>query len=205
MNHVASRRPGSKTNSMPQRRDDVDALIALVSLDQSMARREATVASSLTLVERTTADLAACEPEISMARDDLQRLEGSGAETAEVRKLRRLLRDKERGVAHLMRLAEEEQAAALAASTELREQCADLATRRTAITNRIPRATLEDYESALGHGLVPAAVATRGQVCWGCFHRLSAAVTSEFQQAEAFVCCPHCERVLFNPDWIEGR
>ena len=205
MNHVASRRPGSKTSSMPQRRDDVDALIALVSLDQGLARREATVASSLALVERTTADLAACEPEISAAREELERLEGSGTERAEVGKLRRLLRDKERGVAHLVRLAEEEQAEALAASAEFREQFASLAARRTAIASRIPRATLEDYEKALRQGLVPAAVATRGQVCWGCFHRLSAAVTAEFQEAQAFVCCPHCERVLFNPDWIERR
>ena len=205
MNHVAPRRSGSEASSTPRRRDDVEALVALVSLDQGMARREATVANSLALVERTTADIASCELEISAARDELQRLERSGTETLEVGKLRRLLRDKERGVAHLMRLAEEEQTAALAASAELREQCADLATRRTTITNRIPRATLEDYENALRHGLLPAAVATRGQVCWGCFHRLPAAVTAEFQEAQAFACCPHCERVLFNPDWVEGR
>jgi predicted nucleic acid-binding Zn-ribbon protein len=187
MNHVAPRRPGSKASPTPHRRDDVEALIALVSLDQGMARREATVASSLALVERATADLASCEPEISAARDTLKRLERSGTETPEVEK------------------AEEAQMEAVAASTELREQCADLPTRRAAITNRIPRATLEDYEKALRQGLFPAAVATRGRVCWGCFHRLSGAVTAEFQDAQAFVCCPHCERVLFNPDWIERR
>ena len=87
----------------------------------------------------------------------------------------------------------------------VREQCADLPVRRTAITNRIPRATLEEYENTLRQGLFPAAVATRGRVCWGCFHRLSGAVTAEFEDAQAFVCCPHCERVLFNPDWIERR
>ena len=205
MNHVAPRRSGSKAGSTPQRRDDVEALIALVSLDQGVARREATVASTLALCERTRTDMATGELEIVTTRDALQRMERSGAETPEVEKLRRRLRDQERGVAHLLRLAEEEQTAALAASAELREQCADLATRRTAITSRIPRATLEDYETALRHGLLPAAVATRGRVCWGCFHRLSGAVTAEFQDAQAFVCCPHCERVLFNPDWIERR
>ena len=202
MNHVAPRRPGSKVSSTPLRRDDVEALIALVSLDQGIARREATVASSLAIVERTRTDMASCELEIAATRDALQRMERSRAETPEVEKLRRRLRDKERGLAHLMRLAEEEQTAALAASAELREQCADLATHRTAITNRIPRATLEDYEEALRQGLFPAAVATRGRVCWGCFHQLSGAVTAEFQDAQAFVCCSHCERVLFNPDWI---
>lgn len=135
MNHVAPRRPGTKAGSGPQRRNDVEALIALVSLDQGTVRREGTVA----------------------------------------------------------------------ASAELRVHSPDLPTRRTAITSRIPRATLEDYENALRQGLLPAAVATRGQVCWGCFHRLSGAVTAEFQDAQAFVCCPHCERVLFNPDWIERR
>ena len=74
---------------------------------------------------------------------------------------------------------------------------------QAAITSRIPREALEDYESALRRGLVPAAVATRGQVCWGCFHPLSAAVAAEFLNAQAFVRCPHCERVLFNPDWNE--
>ena len=201
MNHVASRRPG-KACSTPQRRNDVEALIALVSLDQGIARREATVASSLALVERTRTDIASCELEIAATRDVLQRMERSGAETTEVETSRRLLRDKKRGLAHLMRLAEEALAGGVAASAELREQCAELATRRTAITSRIPQVTVEDYERALRHGLFPAAVATRGRVCWGCFHRLSGAVTAEFQDAQAFVSCPHCERVLFNPDWI---
>jgi hypothetical protein len=205
MNHVAPRRPGSKASSTPQRRDDVEALIALVSLDQGIARREATVASSLAIVERTRTDMASGELELAATRDALQRMERSGGETPEVEKLRRRLRDKERGVANLVRLAEEEQTEAAAASAELRDERADLADRRTAITSRIDRATLEDYEDALGHGLFPAAVATRGRVCWGCFHRLSGPVTAEFQDAQAFVCCPHCERVLFNPDWIERR
>ena len=134
MNDVAPIRSGSKAHSRPQRRDDVEAVIALVGLDQEIALTEA-----------------------------------------------------------------------VAASAGLREQRADLATRRKGITNRIPRATLEAYENALRHALFPAAVATRGRVCWGCFHGLSGAVTAEFQDAQAFVCCPHCERVLFNPDWIERR
>ena len=134
MNDVAPIRSGSKAHSRPQRRDDVEAVIALVGLDQEIALTEA-----------------------------------------------------------------------VAASAELREHGADLAARRKAITNRIPPATLEDYENALRHALFPAAVATRGRVCWGCFHGLSGAVTAEFRDAQAFVCCPHCERVLFNPDWIERR
>jgi predicted nucleic acid-binding Zn-ribbon protein len=145
MNPAASRRPGSKQGPTPRRRDDVEALIALVSLDQDKARRQATVASALSQTE------------------------------------------------------------AAAASAEIQAPSADLANRRSAITSRIPEATVRDYESALRHGLIPAAVATRGSVCWGCFHRLSRAVTSKFEDAQAFVCCPHCERVLFNPDWIERR
>jgi predicted nucleic acid-binding Zn-ribbon protein len=176
-----------------------------VSLDQGIARREATVATSLALVERTRTDLGSCELEVAATRAALPAKERSGAEAPEVEKLRRLLRDRERGVAQLSRLAEEALAAAVAASAELREQCADLATRRKEITSRIPRATLDDYEDALRHGLFPAAVATRGRVCWGCFHPLSGAFTAELQVAQAFVCCPHCERVLFNPDWIEPR
>jgi predicted nucleic acid-binding Zn-ribbon protein len=179
--------------------------MALTSLDQGIARREATVASSLAIVERTRTDIASCEMETAATQDALQRTERSGAEAPEVEKLRRLRRDKERGLAHLMRLAEEAQADAVAASAELRDQCTDLPVRRKAITSRIAPATLADYESALRLGLFPAAVATRGRVCWGCFHRLSGTVTAEFQEAQAFVCCPHCERVLFNPDWIERR
>ena len=132
MNDIAPRRSGSKAVSRPQRRDDVEAVMALVGLDQDIARTEAA-----------------------------------------------------------------------APSAQLREQRADLASRRKAITSRIPRATLADYEGALRQGLSPAAVATRGRVCWGCFHPLSGALTAEFQDAQAFLCCPHCDRVLFNPDWIE--
>jgi predicted nucleic acid-binding Zn-ribbon protein len=118
MNHVAPKRPGGEAGATPRRRDDVEALIALLSLD---------------------------------------------------------------------------------------EQGTDPAGCRTAVTSRIPPATLEDYESARRRGLIPAAVATRGRVCWGCFHGLSGAATAEFRDSQAFVCCPHCERVLFNPDWTEGR
>lgn len=205
MNDVAPRRPGSTVRSRPQRRSDVEAVIALVSLDQGIARREATVATSLALVERTRTDLASCELEVAATRAALPAKERSGAEAPEVEKLRRLLRDRERGVAQLSRLTEEAEAAAVAASAELREHCADLATRRKQITSRIPRATLDDYEDALRRGLFPAAVATRGRVCWGCFHPLSGALSAQFQVAQAFACCPHCERVLFNPDWIEPR
>ena len=134
MNEVAPKRTGSKASAPPRRRDDVEALIALVSLDEGVARREAA-----------------------------------------------------------------------AAAAELRDRGADPAARRAAITSRIPRVALEDYESARRQGLLPAAVATRGRVCWGCFHRLSGTVTAEFQDAQAFLCCPHCERVLFNPDWMERR
>jgi len=134
MNEVAPKRTGSKASATPQRRDDVEALIALVSLDEGVARPEAA-----------------------------------------------------------------------AAAAELRDRGADPAARRAAITSRIPRVALEDYENARRQGLSPAAVATRGRVCWGCFHRLSGTVTAEFQDAQAFLCCPHCERVLFNPDWMERR
>ena len=204
MNHVTPRRPRSKASPI-RRRDDVEALIALVSLDQGTAQREATVASALALLGRTRGDIASSELEIAATRDALQRLERSGAEAPEIETLRGQLRDQRRGLARLTRLAEETKTEAAAASAELRERCADLPVRRGAITSRIPRATLADYENALRHGLLPAAVATSGRVCWGCFHRLSGAVTAEFDDAQAFVCCPHCERVLFNPDWIERR
>jgi predicted nucleic acid-binding Zn-ribbon protein len=135
MSPVARKSPGSKASAGPQRRDDVEALIALVSLDADVAERKA----------------------------------------------------------------------AASGSAGPREGRADPAARRTMIASRIPRATLEDYENARRQGLLPAAVATRGRVCWGCFHGLSGAITAPFQDAQAFVCCPHCERVLFNPDWIERR
>ena len=134
MNHAASRRTGSKTSPATRRRDDVEAVMALVDLDQDIARAEAATASA-----------------------------------------------------------------------EVRERRADLATRRSAFTRRMPPATLEDYETALRLGLSPGAVATRGRVCWGCFHRLSGAVAAELQDAQTFARCPHCERVLFNPDWTERR
>ncbi len=118
MNELAPKRPGSQTSAPPRRRDDVEALVELMSLDQGKA---------------------------------------------------------------------------------------DPAALRTVIASRIPRGTLEDYENARRLGLRPPAVATRGRVCWGCFHRLSGAVIADFQDAQAFVCCPHCERVLFNPDWMERR
>jgi predicted nucleic acid-binding Zn-ribbon protein len=122
-------------------RGDVQALLALVALDESVARREASVASNPALDERASSALARLEPE--------------------------------------------------------------LRARRGAITSRIPREALETYESALRRGLLPAAVATRGTVCWGCFHRLSTTVTALFLDEEAFQCCPHCERLLYNPDWTE--
>jgi chromosome segregation ATPase len=203
MNDVVSRRSGTRGSPTPRRRADVEALMALASLDQGVARREAKVASALAVVERARADSLSCEREIGTARDELRRIEQGGAAAPGIEKLRRRLREKERSLVQLTRLAEEAQAEAIAASADLKERFADLPDRRDAITSRIPRATLEDYEDALRHGLLPAAMATRGRVCWGCFHPLSATLTAEFTSAEAFLRCPHCERVLFNPDWIE--
>jgi hypothetical protein len=135
-----------KKASSPAPRADVQAMLALVALDEGIAKHEAAVAKALALAK---------------------------------------------------------QAEAGAASAELRDACADLAARRGAITGQIPQEALEDYERALRRRLMPAAVATRGRVCWGCFHGLSAAVAAEFRNTEAFLRCPHCERVLFNPDWSE--
>ena len=202
MNHVASKRSG-KEPSRPRRRADVEAFIALVSLDQGIARREGKVAASLALVDRARADVTACHEKVAETRDALQRMERMGAKPPELEKQRRLLRDRERNLGRLMQMAEEAQTEAVAASADLREQCADLPVRRAAIGSRIPRGAFDDHENALRRGLLPAAVATHGRVCWGCFHRLSAAVTAAFDRSQAFVCCPHCERVLFNPDWIE--
>jgi predicted nucleic acid-binding Zn-ribbon protein len=202
MNHVASKR-SEKTPSTPRRRADVAALVALVSLDQDIARREGKVAASLALVDRTRADVTSRHEKVAQTRDALQRMERMGAKPPELEKQRRLLRDRERDLGRLTQVAEDAQSEAVAASDDLREQCAELPVRRAAIASRIPRGALEDYESALRRGLLPAAVATHGRVCWGCFHRLSGAITSAFDETRALVCCPHCERVLFNPDWIE--
>jgi len=184
-------------------RGDVRALLALVALDEGIAKQEASVAQSLALVERTRVELAQLERELGATREELQRRERAGAGPADVEELRLSLEGQERRAARLMRLAETKQNEALVASGGLRDGCADLAVRRGAITSRIPREAREEYESALRRGLAPAAVATRGKVCWGCFHPLSAAVAAEFLNAQAFVRCPHCERVLFNPDWKE--
>jgi predicted nucleic acid-binding Zn-ribbon protein len=181
----------------------VRALLALVTLDEGIAKLEGSVAQSLALVERTKVELAQLERVLGATREELQRRERAGAEPTDIEELRRSLRGKERRAARLMRLAETKQNDALVASRGLRNGCADLAVRRGAITSRVPREALEDYESALRRGLLPAAVATRGKVCWGCFHPLSAAVAAAFLNAQAFVRCPHCERVLFNPDWNE--
>jgi predicted nucleic acid-binding Zn-ribbon protein len=91
------------------------------------------------------------------------------------------------------------------ASAGLKDGGADLAVRRGAIASRIPREALDVYDSALRRGLLPAAVPTRGRVCWGCFHGLSAPVAAPFLHEEVFLCCPHCERLLFNPSWTERK
>jgi len=183
MSHVSPRRPGTRTVRPSRRRADVEALIALVNLDQAIARREASAASALAIVEGTKGLAASGEREIAAIPP----------------------RDRHRSLAQLVRTREEAQTAAVSASTEPRDQGADLSVRRATIASRVPPATLADYENAMRHGLYPAAVATRGRVCWGCFHGLTAASTVEFHEARTFMCCPHCERVLFNPDWIEER
>jgi hypothetical protein len=61
MNQVASKR-SERTPSTPRRRADVAALIALVSLDQDIARREGKVAEK-----------------VAQTRDALQRMERMGA------------------------------------------------------------------------------------------------------------------------------
>jgi len=86
-----------------------------------------------------------------------------------------------------------------------RGHSADLGARRSALALRLPREALEIYDDALRRGLRPAAVATRGRVCWGCFHSLALEVTAPFLDDEAYVSCPHCERLLFNPDWRVRR
>lgn len=203
MNHVASKRSAAKAPSAPRRRADVEALVALVSLDQGIARLEGRVAASLTLADRARADVTSREEKVAATRDTLQRTERLGAKPAELEKQRLLLQDRERDLVRLMKTAEEARADAVAASAELREQSANLPARRAVIAARIPRDTLAGYETALRRGLLPAAVATHGRVCWGCFHRLSGAMTAAFDETQAPVWCPHCERVLFNPDWIE--
>jgi predicted nucleic acid-binding Zn-ribbon protein len=85
------------------------------------------------------------------------------------------------------------------------EPSADLRARRSALARRLPLEALEIYEDALRRGLRPAAIATRGRVCWGCFHSLSLAVATALLSEEVFWGCPHCERLLFNPDWKARR
>jgi len=193
----------NKKASPPGPRADVQAMLALVALDEGIAKREASVAKALALAGRAEAEIAQMEPALRASRDRLRRREQSGAPADEIEKLRRTLQEEERHATQLLQLAEKKQAEAGAASADLRDACADLAARRGAITSQIRREALENYEAALRRGLMPAAVATRGRVCWGCFHGLSAAVAAEFHDSKAFLRCPHCERVLFNPDWSE--
>jgi predicted nucleic acid-binding Zn-ribbon protein len=112
----------------------------------------------------------------------------------------------------LMALDEEVAAATHAAADsppagpkERRGPSAGLDARRSALTRRLPPEALEIYDDALRRGLRPAAVGTRGRVCWGCFHSLALEVATPLLSEEAFVGCPHCERLLFNPDWKARR
>jgi predicted nucleic acid-binding Zn-ribbon protein len=196
------RRKTAKVAVAPAR-GDVRALLDLVALDEGLAKREASVAQSLAILDRTTSDLTRLTPELEAAREELHQLEQSGAAIPEVEKLRRALRGKERRVALVMRQAERKQADALAASADLRDACADLAERRTVLMSRIPGVALEIYAKALRLGRQPAAIGTHGAVCWGCFHRLPIAVTSEFQSEARLVPCPHCERLMYDPEWTE--
>jgi predicted nucleic acid-binding Zn-ribbon protein len=194
---------GGKRRSPP--RADVQALIALLALDEDIRKREASVAQTLALAEGATSELARLEPAVGAAREELRRRAEAGEDGADIERLRRALLDDERHVAQVMRRAEKKQAEVAAASAALRDACADAAGRRGAIIGRIPQQALKVYESALQRGLLPPAVATRGAVCWGCFHRLSGMPVAPFLSEEAFVCCPHCERLLFNPEWTERR
>jgi hypothetical protein len=92
-----------------------------------------------------------------------------------------------------------------AGSWERRGLSAALDARRSALARRLPPEALEIYDDALRRGLRPAAVGTRGRVCWGCFHSLAPEVATPLTSEETFVGCPHCERLLFNPDWRARR
>ena len=154
MNHVASKR-SVKTPSTPRRRADVAALVALVSLDQDIARREGKVAASLALVDRARADVTSRHEKVAQTRDALQRMDRMGAKPPELEKQRRLLRDRERDLGRQMQMAEDAQSEAVAASDDLREQCADLPVRRAAIASRIPGARSKTTRARCAGGCCP--------------------------------------------------
>lgn len=206
MNHEsATSTANRKGSSAAKPRADVQALRALLALDEDIAKREASVAHAIALAERATLDVSRLESELGAAREELNRRTVGGEDGSEIDRLRRALLDDERHLTQALRRAEKKQREAAAAATALDEACADLAVRRGAIAGRIPREALDPYEGALHRGLLPPAVATRGQVCWGCFHRLGGAVVAPFLEDDAFVTCPHCERLLFNPGWTERQ
>jgi predicted nucleic acid-binding Zn-ribbon protein len=185
--------------------DEVRALVALVELDGGIAKREASVACALAVLERTRGDLARVAPALQTDRDSLRRLEEAGPALSELETLRRAVRSKERRAAMLMRQAERRQRDALAASADLREGCSHLAEHRRALTGRISGPALESYETALRLRRQPAAIGTRGAVCWGCFRRLPAALTAAFRARRRLTPCPHCSRLLYDPTWLEAR
>ena len=96
---LASRAGGEPTTPS----GDVRALLALVALDEGIAKQEASVAQSLALVERTRVELAPLERDLGTTREELQRRERA-AEPTDIEELRRSLEGRERRAARLTRV-----------------------------------------------------------------------------------------------------
>jgi predicted nucleic acid-binding Zn-ribbon protein len=97
----------------------------------------------------------------------------------------------------LLELTEADRPAERAAS-EARRQ------RRDAMARRVPRKLLDPYQLLLDVGRTPVVVAIERGTCMGCHVRLPTMLEYETRHSLAVHRCPHCRRLLYNPELVLG-
>jgi predicted nucleic acid-binding Zn-ribbon protein len=75
---------------------------------------------------------------------------------------------------------------------------------REAAAGRVPGRLLERYLLLLEVGRTPVVVAIERGACSGCHVRLPTMVEHHARRSPAVHTCPHCQRMLFAPDLLDG-
>lgn len=86
---------------------------------------------------------------------------------------------------------------------ERTEMPGEVRERRAELTRVLTPETLRLYDVAARTGRQPAVLGTKGSVCCGCHLRLPTKIAHDFQAKRRITACPHCHRLLYNPEWLK--
>lgn len=181
--------------------DLVGTLTGLAESELALYHRDRALQEALQAADRLRLQIADIQGRLAACREPQPGLPlGLPDEPEDLNGRVRALDEDEQAARRALEHAEQE---ARTLNAELHEANQAAEQRRRAVLPRLEPEVHRMVDLALRTGRQPVVTTLVGAFCSGCHLRLSATAERQLRAGRKVGSCPHCRRLLYDPDWLQ--